>query len=185
MKNRLPISIPNILTIIRILLTPIFVICLLKDVFFSGFVIFIFAAITDGLDGFIARYFNQRTVLGAYLDPIADKMLLMSAFITLSVLKIIPSWLTVIVLSRDVVIVLGVAIIAIVEIKVEIKPSIISKLTTLFQLVTVSIMLCEEEFHFSSFSYIEFPLFAITGVLTVLSGLHYIYRGMNILQNSS
>ncbi|MBF0398816.1 MAG: CDP-diacylglycerol--glycerol-3-phosphate 3-phosphatidyltransferase [Desulfobacterales bacterium] len=178
-------SIPNILTIIRILLTPIFVICLLKDVFFSGFVIFIFAAITDGLDGFIARYFNQRTVLGAYLDPIADKMLLMSAFITLSVLKIIPSWLTVIVLSRDVVIVLGVAIIAIVEIKVEIKPSIISKLTTLFQLVTVSITLCEQEFHISSFSYIEFPLFFITGVLTVLSGLHYIYRGMNILQNSS
>ena len=83
---KLAISIPNLLTVGRILLTPLFIIFLIRDLFVSALFVFTIAAVSDGLDGFIARVCNQRTTLGAYLDPIADKLLLSSAFISLSVI---------------------------------------------------------------------------------------------------
>ncbi|MEA1899712.1 MAG: CDP-alcohol phosphatidyltransferase family protein, partial [Thermodesulfobacteriota bacterium] len=100
------INIPNILTVIRILLTPLFVIFLLRNLFSFALLVFTIAAISDALDGLFARYFNQHTALGAYLDPIADKLLLTSAFVSLAILKIVPGWLTVIVISRDILILL-------------------------------------------------------------------------------
>jgi cardiolipin synthase len=103
-------NVPNFLTILRILSIPVFVIFLLYDHFFVALLIFIGAGITDGLDGWIARVFNQRTTIGSYLDPIADKLILLTSFIVLAVLGIIPSWLTVIVIARDVIILLGVLI---------------------------------------------------------------------------
>ena len=78
------ISIPNILTLVRILLTPVFVILLLRDMFSTALLVFAAAGISDGLDGLIARYLNQRTTLGAYLDPTADKLLLTAAFVALA-----------------------------------------------------------------------------------------------------
>ena len=120
------INIPNILTLIRILLTPLFVIFLLKNLYSSALIVFTIAGISDGLDGFIARYFNQRTTLGAYLDPIADKILLTAAYASLAILNIIPPWLTVIVISRDVLIAIGMFIFTMTNIRVEIKPSIVS-----------------------------------------------------------
>ena len=125
-----PINIPNILTVARILLTPLFIILLIKNLFAHALIVFTLAGISDGLDGFIARYFNQRTVMGSYLDPIADKFLLSAAFITLAILRIIPAWLTVIVISRDILILAGIAVFSITDIKVNIKPSIVSKFTT-------------------------------------------------------
>jgi cardiolipin synthase len=174
------INIPNILTVARILMTPLFVILLMKDLFGLALVIFSLATVTDGLDGFIARYFNQRTIMGAYLDPIADKFLLSAAFITLAILTVIPAWLTVIVISRDILIVAGIAIFTINDIKVNIKPSIASKFTTAFQLGTIIIVLLG--FHYPAVEIAELPaLWATTG-LTILSGLHYILAGIGILQ---
>ncbi|MCG2754607.1 MAG: CDP-alcohol phosphatidyltransferase family protein [Desulfobacteraceae bacterium] len=87
MKQRnFAINIPNILTIIRILLVPLFIIFLLKDMFHFALLVFTVAAISDGLDGLFARYLDQRTLLGAYLDPLADKLLLTSAFVVLAVI---------------------------------------------------------------------------------------------------
>jgi cardiolipin synthase len=175
-----PISIPNILTVARIIMTPLFVILLMKNRFDFALALFSLAAVSDGLDGFIARYFNQRTVMGAYLDPIADKFLLSAAFISLAILSIIPAWLTVIVISRDILILAGIAIFAINQIKVKIKPSIISKCTTVVQLATVFIVLLS--FYLPTVSLAEQAAFWITAGLTVLSGFHYILAGVGILQ---
>ncbi len=175
-----PINIPNILTVARILLTPLFVILLIKSHFVHALVVFTLAGISDGLDGFIARYFNQRTIMGAYLDPIADKFLLSAAFITLAILTIIPAWLTVIVISRDILILVGIAVFTITDIKVNIKPSIVSKFTTAVQLGTVFIVLLG--FHFPAVTILEPSAIWITAGLTILSGLHYMIAGVSILQ---
>jgi len=177
------INIPNILTLIRILLVPLFVIYLMKDLFFSALIVFAIAGLSDGLDGLIARYFNQRTELGAYLDPIADKLLITSAFVSLAVMKIIPGWLAVIVISRDVLILLGIAIFSITDITVDIKPSFISKCTTVAQLATVVFVLLNPAV--SGIAMIIYFLYWLTAGLSILSGFHYIYRGMNILQEIS
>ncbi len=176
------INIPNILTVIRILLTPLFVIFLLKNLFYPALIVFTAAAISDGLDGLLARYFNQYSVLGAYLDPIADKLLLASAFISLAVLKIIPAWLTVIVLSRDILIITGIAVFALGDIHIEIKPSLVSKWTTVAQLLTIFLVLLNPRVE--GIYQTKMLLFWITAGLTISSGLHYIYVGLNILQNS-
>ena len=175
-----PINIPNILTVARILLTPLFVILLIKNQFIHALIVFTLAGISDGLDGFIARYFNQRTAMGAYLDPIADKFLLSAAFITLAILTIIPAWLTVIVISRDILILVGIAVFTIADIKVNIKPSIMSKFTTAVQLGTIFIVLLG--FHFPAATILEPSAIWITAGLTILSGLHYMIAGVSILQ---
>lgn len=175
-----PINIPNILTLIRILLTPLFVILLLKNLFGQAFLVFALAGISDAMDGFIARVFNQRTVLGAYLDPIADKLLLAAAFISLAILELIPPWLTVIVISRDILISVGMAVISITNIKVTIKPSLISKCTTAAQLGTVCLTLIN--IHTAGLALLEPVAFWTTAGLTTLSGMHYLFIGMNILQ---
>lgn len=177
------INIPNILTAIRILLTPLFVIFLLKNLFHFALLVFSVAAISDGLDGLLARYFNQYSVLGAYLDPIADKLLLTSAFATLAVMKIIPAWLTVIVLSRDILIITGIAVFALTDISIPIKPSLVSKWTTVAQLLTIFLTLLDPKIPGAQL--FKWFLYWITAGLTITSGLHYVYYGLNVLQNSS
>mgnify|MGYP003565295656 CR=1 FL=1 len=180
--NRLTstISIPNILTLIRILLTPVLVILLLRDLFSMALLVFAIAGISDGLDGLIARYMNQRTTLGAYLDPAADKLLLISSFVTLAVLGVIPAWVTVIVIARDVIIFLGVAIFMLTEKKYEVRPSLVSKCTTTAQILTVLIILYDPA-HLKLAMVYQILLWG-TALLTTMSGLHYIFLGMNILQ---
>jgi len=176
------INIPNILTLIRILLTPLFVIFLLKDLFSLALLVFFIAAISDSLDGLCARYFNQHSVLGTYLDPIADKLLLSSAFVSLAVLKILPAWLAVIVLSRDILIVTGIAVFAITDISIEMKPSLVSRFTTVLQMLTILISLLDLTF-FKVIT-LKWSLFWLTTAITITSGLHYIYFGLNVLQNA-
>lgn len=176
-------NIPNLITIIRILLTPFFVILLLKDLFGLALAIFTIAGLSDALDGFIARYFNQRTTLGAYLDPIADKILLSSAFIGLAVLNIIPEWLTVIVMSREVLIITGIAVFTITEKKYKPRPSIVSKFTTAAQISTVFVSLLQV--NMTGLTTLGEVLYWLTAGLTVISGFHYLYIGMNILQVNS
>ena len=176
------INIPNILTLTRILLTPLFVIFLLKDLFSLALIVFTIAVISDGLDGLWARYFKQHSVLGAYLDPIADKLLLSSAFVSLAILKILPPWLAVLVVSRDILILTGVAVFAVTGSHYKINPSTVSKLTTFFQMATVIITMFD--LTHSNVYMLEETLFWLTAGLTITSGLHYIYVGLNILQNA-
>jgi cardiolipin synthase len=178
-KQSIPINIPNTLTILRILLTPLFAICLIKRSLESALLVFAVAAVTDGLDGMVARLFGQKTSLGAYLDPIADKLLLTTAFVTLAIQDIIPSWLTVIVITRDVIILFGVALLTIMDRRVEARPAMLSKITTVAQLTVVCSVLIG--FHTPVPMTVQMPLFWFTAAMTTVSGLQYIYRGLNIL----
>jgi cardiolipin synthase len=172
-------NLPNALTLIRILLIPLFVILLISKSFDTALIIFIIAGITDALDGFIAKIWHQRTELGSYLDPIADKLLLASAFVTLAILHIIPSWLTVIVMSRDVIIALGFWVLTMTDHKPTVEPRYTSKITTVLQILTVIWALFSGRPWRLGFL---FPYFiGLTAFFTMLSGVHYIYIGNRLL----
>jgi cardiolipin synthase len=168
-------NIPNFLTILRILAIPVFVICLLYGRFVTALFVFIGAGITDGLDGWIARVYHQRTPTGAYLDPIADKLMLTTAFIVLAVLQLIPQWLTVIVISRDVIVALGILILFLTDHPVEIKPLFIGKTATVFQIVTIAWALVTPYSPFMQ-DILRYIIWG-TAVLTCITGLQYIYIG--------
>ena len=123
------------------------------------------------------RVLNQQTVLGAYLDPIADKALLASSFVTLSVLHVIPGWLTVIVISRDFIILLGISVLSIMSISVEIRPLFISKITTALQLMTVLLALFARCLPGWVHHDVALALYWVTALFTIISGLHYMVEG--------
>ena len=120
--DKIALNIPNTITVFRILLTPVFVILLQKGMDTWALAVFTIAGLSDALDGFIARCSNRRTELGAFLDPIADKMLLIAAFVGLAVFGKIPPWVTIIVISRDVMILMGVAVFSMVGVSFRIEP---------------------------------------------------------------
>ena len=120
--------------------------------------------------------------MGAYLDPTADKLLLVSAYIALAVLGVIPGWVAVVVIARDVIICLGIAIFLLTEKAYEVRPSIVSKCTTTAQILTVLLSLFDPTH--VKLTALHSPLLWVTAILTILSGLHYIYKGMNILQET-
>ncbi len=111
-------------------------------------IIFVMCGVSDGVDGLVERLFNQKSRVGTYLDPLADKIILVSAFIALSIRDFLPSWLTVTVIARDVMILLGVFLLFLNQLEFDIKPSIVSKITTCVQFVVVITVLSEEYFLF-------------------------------------
>jgi len=175
---KMNMNIPNFFSVLRIVSIPFFIILLSYDYHLAAFTIFVLAAITDACDGFFARLLNQKTVLGAYLDPIADKLLLVSSFIALVLIGLIPLWLAVLVVSRDVLISIGILILRLTAYQIELKPSILSKCTTFLQILTIGMTLLLHILEKSSA--VIGPLYWITGILTIVSGIHYISRGMKI-----
>lgn len=167
-------NIPNLLTFFRILLVPLFVIMLIYGYSLQAFFVFMIAGITDALDGFIARVFNQRTILGAYLDPIADKLLLVTSYIVLAIIGIIPPWLTVLVISRDIFIMIGLAVLFINHKPLEIRPTILGKVSTFTQITTVVIALAVAQ-PIVLFQPLLLWGIYIAAIFTILSGLHYTY----------
>jgi cardiolipin synthase len=178
-------NIPNLLTLLRIILVPIVVIFLIQGSFTKAMITFVAAALTDALDGFLARTLGQQTVLGAYLDPIADKALLASSFVTLSVLRVIPGWLTVIVISRDIIILLGILVLTMMSIEVKIRPTAVSKITTAMQLATVLMVLSDRCFPGYIHEIWLMGLFWLTAFFTIISGLDYIMRGQKLINQDT
>ena len=178
----LKLNLPNALTLFRIFLTPLFVIFMLEHQKGLSLLIFVLAAVSDALDGLLARLLNQRTVLGSYLDPIADKLLLMSAFVCLGILEMLPVWLPVVVISRDILIILGLLLFTFESVPFEIRPSGISKITTFLQLMTVLLVLLEDRI---SLHHVLPALYWTTALFTLASGVHYSYRGLKIYQQAS
>jgi len=174
-------TIPNLITSLRIILAPIFIIYLLNERFVPAIVVFVVAGLSDGADGLVARLFNQKSTLGSYLDPLADKILLVAAFVVLSFRGFIPSWLTVVVISRDVLILLGVSVLFLNGLTITIRPSLISKATTCLQLTTVFVVLSSNYFHFSSG--FHRLVYWLTGLFTISSGLHYMYFWFKVIGN--
>ena len=173
-------TIPNLLTLVRILLTPLLAILLLEERLSAALVVFVLAGVTDGLDGLIARLYKQKSRLGAILDPLADKLLLASTYVLLAFKNLVPSWLTVIVLSRDLLIIVGVFVLFMQELPFEIRPTLISKMTTCAQIVTAIVTM-------ASALAVPHPLlkktlFQITAALTIVSWGQYLIRGVRIMQ---
>jgi cardiolipin synthase (CMP-forming) len=167
-------TIPNMITTIRIILAPIFVIYIINDELITGLVILIITGLSDGIDGLIARLFNQKSKLGAYLDPLADKIILISAFVALSIRGFLPSWLTVMVISRDIMILMGVFILFLNGMKIDIRPSISSKITTCLQFLTVILVLAKDYFFTLEKYYLS--LFYLTALFTIISFLQYMHQ---------
>jgi cardiolipin synthase len=169
----------NWLTTLRILLIPVFVTLLVYRHTKVALLVFCLASLTDLLDGYIARSRGNQTRLGAFLDPVADKLLLTSAFVTLTWLKVIPFWIAAVVVSRDLVLSGGVVVIHVAGGTVQPAPSWVGKLTTVFQMATVLAAMLA--FYWSLLPLLP-KLFAwITAVLTVASGLQYIVKGLKQL----
>jgi cardiolipin synthase len=175
------INLPNLLSIARILSVPLFIILLLHHLYGWALFTFVAASVTDAVDGLLARVLNQKTVLGSFLDPAADKLLNASSYITLAVLGLLPSWLAVVVVSRDVIICVGLMILCWSSHRLEIRPSIASKLTTAFQFCTIIsalLLIYEPSFPFPVIA-MDILIWA-TAIGTAMSGIQYIFRGVRI-----
>ncbi|MCI0370319.1 MAG: CDP-alcohol phosphatidyltransferase family protein [candidate division NC10 bacterium] len=168
-------NLPNGLTLVRVLLTPAIVIQLLYDYTGAALLTFLLAGLTDALDGFLARSRRQRTELGRILDPLADKALLGSAFVTMGVLGDLPLWLVIIGVSRDAILMVGSLILYIQVGRLGNPPSALGKVTTLLQLVTVLLALGVDLR--PTLQPVLPPAVWATAAATVLSGLHYIVQG--------
>ncbi|OLB57538.1 MAG: CDP-alcohol phosphatidyltransferase family protein [Nitrospirae bacterium] len=172
-------NLPNSLTILRILLIPVFIGFLLYERYEYSLAVLLLAGLTDGLDGTIARVANQRTRLGAYLDPVADKLLLTSGFVTLSVLHLVPSWIAIVVVSRDMMLMTGTLLARLTESQLDISPTLLGKGTTLVQLsyLILVVVLTSRQMDLSLIQ----PLLYLMVCVTVMSGFHYLYRGFTRL----
>jgi cardiolipin synthase len=164
---------PNLLTLLRICLAPFLVAAILQGEYLLSFVLFIAAGLTDALDGFLARVLKQRSMLGHYLDPVADKLLLSTLFLVLMHKGLIPVTVTVLVFGRDVGILLVAAILYMAVGRREFHPSLFGKANTLAQIVAVAAVLLRQltaEAWVVIFRQVALDL---TMLLTVASGLHY------------
>ena len=169
---------PNQLTILRMICAPVVVTLTLDGQLRAAVGVFVLGAITDAFDGLIARFYKQRTALGAILDPLADKMLLGSAFVALSFAESvpvqIPKWLTVMVLSRDAIIVVSSLAIAFVFNRRGFAPSGLGKFSTAAQMTCVAVVFAANLTAIPPM--LLLVVFIVTGALTVGSGLYYLYR---------
>lgn len=180
---------PNLLTLARICLAPFLIAAILERKFELGFVLFVIAGLTDALDGALARILKQRTVLGHYLDPVADKLLLSTLFLVLLHESLIPTTVTVLVFGRDVAILLVAAILYAAVGRREFKPSIFGKLNTMAQVLAVAAVLLHQLTQARWVVVFRAAALDATIALTVISGLHYAWvvsrRGSNPANGSA
>jgi cardiolipin synthase len=177
------LTIPNLLTLLRLGMVPVFLI-LLEDLRYpEALGVFVCAGVTDALDGAIARLTHTKTTLGAYLDPAADKLLLVSAFIALGFMHAVPRWLVVIVISRDVLIVLGYFFLFMfTQRMMEVRPSVAGKLSTFLQLCVVALALLRLGRAGLVAPAAEAAVDYASGIATSAAGLEYVVRGLVWLQ---
>lgn len=175
-------NIPNFISFLRILLVPPVVFYLLEQNYMPALILFAIAGISDGIDGWLAKHFNWQSALGEILDPLADKLLLVSTYICFSWLELLPQWLVVSVILRDVVIIAGGVLYRVNFGKVEIKPSYVSKFNTLMQIVLIVVMLVSLVW-FSIDELIMTVLIWTVLVTTIASGLMYVFSwGLRAVQ---
>lgn len=186
------LTIPNLLSLLRMALVPVFIIAVRYGEPKKALLIFLFAGITDALDGFIARIAKQQSLLGTYLDPIADKLLLTSAWVVLAIPNLaqtapVPLWVTILVISRDLLIVI-VALVLYLALGVrKFPPTVISKVTTVVQVTTVVVVLiagiaAKEALRLAvALDFLADFFIYLTAALTLASGLYYVYRSSSLV----
>ncbi|HKO99905.1 MAG TPA: CDP-alcohol phosphatidyltransferase family protein [Pyrinomonadaceae bacterium] len=183
MSSRI-LTVPNLLTVFRMVLIPVFVTLLFYQRFVLALAVFVVAGITDGLDGLLARRFQQQSQLGTILDPIADKLMMVTAFIVLSMRSIfpqplpshlpIPFWVTITVISRDVFIIVGAAAINIMTGFRGFRPSMLGKVNTTVQIVATTLIMFAASVPYYTGYYLP-TVYATVFIFAVISGLHYVF----------
>ena len=167
---------PNLLTLLRICMLPILVVAVLDRNFKVGLLLFVIAGLSDALDGLLARWLKQKTTLGAYLDPVADKLLLSTLFVVLSHLELIPRWVTIMVIGRDIGILIVAAILYAAVGMRDFSPAFFGKASTFAQIATVAFVILAQVYSPQWILALSTYLLYATVVLTVLSGLQYAWR---------
>lgn len=167
-------NLPNILSVFRLFVTSFFIIAIYYGRFKLALGLFVLQGVTDLLDGLLARLLKAKTSLGAYLDPLADKVMLVSSYIVLCIIDIMPLWVTAIVLLRDIIVPAGFLLLYKLSYKMEVSPSLLGKITTFCQIITVVYVL------WSDVRSYEEMFFYTTAFVTAVSGLHYIYVGLRM-----
>lgn len=188
MSSRI-VTLPNLLTVFRMVLIPVFVSFIFYQKFGLALGAFLLAGVTDGLDGLLARRFNQKSQLGAILDPIADKLLLVTSFIVLSLKGLgpqplprhfpVPFWVTAAVISRDVFIIVGAAAINMVTGFRSFRPSWLGKINTTVQILAIAAILIAASLPSVS-GYLP-TVYTTVFSLAILSGLHYVFFAAKLL----
>jgi len=183
MSSRI-ITVPNLLTVFRMVLIPVFVSLLFYQRFILALAIFVLAGVTVGLDGLLARRFDQKSQLGTILDPIADKLMMVTSFVVLSMKSVfpqpvpshlpIPFWVTIAVISRDVFILVGAAAINIVTGFRGFRPSLLGKINTTVQIVAIGIIMLAASIPYGTGYYLP-TVYATVFTFAVLSGAHYVF----------
>ena len=166
-------TVPNQLTFLRLGFLPFFIISIHYRRYDIALAVLIVAALTNGLDGLLARSLNQKTALGAYLDPIADKLLLSSSFVVLALNRKISWWLATLVLSRDILLLTSAAVILVVSGYRQFPPSIYGKLTTAVQILLVFVVVLLAATDWPWLQFVRMILGYLVAGFTVFSGFHY------------
>jgi cardiolipin synthase len=189
MSSRI-LTVPNLLTVFRMVLIPVFVTMLFYQRFIVALGVFVCAGLTDGLDGLLARRFDQRSQLGTVLDPIADKLMMVTAFIVLSMRAIfpqpvpthlpVPFWVTITVISRDVFIIVGAAAINIMTGFRGFRPSWLGKVNTTVQIIAIAAIMFAASVPYYTGYYLP-TVYATVFTFAVLSGLHYVFFASKLL----
>jgi len=168
-------NVPNLITLARLLSVPVVVWLILSGSLMAAFWIFLAAALSDAADGIIAKRFNAETVFGAYLDPVADKALLVSVYVTLGAQEYLESWLVIMVVFRDVVIVGGALLFQTVTSSLTMRPLVISKVNTFMQLLLAAVVLAVDGYRLDDFGAVELLAYAVA-VTTMWSGGVYVIK---------
>jgi cardiolipin synthase len=174
-----PWTLPNFITLLRLAALPFFLLAIADGRFGIALGLFVAAGISDGIDGYLARHFGMKSALGAYLDPLADKLLLMSSYVFLAIPSYpghvkVPVWLVVMVLSRDFLLMLVGLLLILTSGRKRFPPTWVGKVTTVTQIITVLFVLCANLWDWPQ------PIvligFGAAATMTVLSGFDYVYR---------
>lgn len=166
-------TIPNFITIARLIGVPLIIWLMISDRFVAATVVFVLAGISDGIDGFVAKRFGATSELGAYLDPVADKALLVSVFVTLGLKGLLPPWLIVAVVSRDLFIIGGLLLAYVLSNPMAVRPLLVSKANTLAQIMLIAFVLGDRS-GITAFQPLITPTVFVVAALTVISAGAYL-----------
>ena len=175
------LTLPNMITLARLVAVPVTVWLMLQHRLDLAFLLFLAAGISDALDGWLARVLNARSAIGALLDPVADKALLVSVYVSLAAIGVLPDWLAILVVFRDVVIVGGLALLWMLGSRPPIRPLWVSKLNTLLQILLAALALMAAGYGLAMQTILGLLIWAVAAT-TVISGIAYVVTSASQLQ---
>lgn len=166
-------TIPNLITMFRLVLVPVVILAILEESWLAAFLLFALAGVSDGVDGYIARRFDMRSEFGAVIDPLADKALLVSIFVTLAVVGVLPVWLAILVVSRDAMIVAAFLVSSLMRRPMKVAPLAISKVNTFVQIAFAAVVLGAPAFAID-LGFVMTALMLAVAALTIVTAAAYL-----------